>query len=80
MKWYSTKEHTPVLSGCLVILAVRDKNDNDVSLWMGEWRNGWWYFEEDDPINGDFFEVMYFCYPDPIPGVYNKIIDDNQTD
>lgn len=67
MKWYSAKDYNPVLSICCVLLAVRNKNSNDISLWLGEWDYGWKDWEHKENIENENFEVIYFCYPDPVP-------------
>jgi hypothetical protein len=77
MKWYSVKEHQPILSCCCVLVAVRNKENNNISLWLAEWDDGWKDWEHKEDIECDIFKVMYFCYPDPIPKAYEHIIENN---
>ncbi len=80
MKWYSVKEHQPILSCCCLLLAVRFKSTNDITLWLGEWDRGWkdWAHKED--IEDEGLEVVYFCYPDPIPRVYEDLMSEQQKE
>jgi len=75
MKWYSVKEHTPILTTCCVLLAVRNKQSDDIFLCLGEWNDGWRHWNATDPVEEIHLEVMYFCYPDPIPKAYENMID-----
>lgn len=75
MKWYFVKEHQPVLSICCVLLAVRNKESGNIFLCLGEWDNGWKDWECKEDIEDEVFEVLYFCYPDPIPKAYEKLIE-----
>jgi hypothetical protein len=75
MKWYSVKEHQPILSICCVLVAVRNKKTNNISLWLAEWDNGWKDWEHKEDIEDESLEVIYFCYPDPIPRAYENMIE-----
>ncbi len=79
MKWYSVKEHQPILSCCCVLLAVINIETNNISLWLGEWDNGWKDWEHKEDIEDDILEVLYFCYPDPIPKAYENMIENDHT-
>jgi hypothetical protein len=75
MKWYSVKEHTPLLTTCCVLLAVLSKQSGDILLMLGEWDNGWKDWEDKDAIEIYHREVLYFCYPDPIPKAYENLME-----
>lgn len=75
MKWYSTKDHQPILSCCCVLLAVLYKPSGNISLWLGEWDHGWKDWENKEDIEDNDWSVLYFCYPDPIPKVYDDLIN-----
>lgn len=75
MKWYSVKEHHPVLSICCVLLAVHVPDTGAIYLTLGEWDNGWKYWEDKESVEGYHQEVLYFCYPDPIPKAYEHLIE-----
>ena len=77
MKWYSVKEHTPILSQCCVLLAVHNKRTGDISLSFGEWDDKWKDWKTKKPIETYHLEVLYFCYPDPIPKAYESLMDNN---
>ena len=76
MKWYSVREHQPLLSCCCVLVAVRNKQYDSISLWLAEWDRGWKDWDHKEEIENDNLEVLYFCYPDPIPKVYDNLIKD----
>jgi len=76
MKWYSTKEHTPLLSACCVLLAVYSKNSGNIYLELGEWNSGWKEWENKEDIENEIFKVTHFCYPDPIPEVYDMLVEE----
>jgi len=68
MKWHSVKEHQPILSRCCVLLAVLNPASGDVTLWLGMWDDGWKDWAHEENIEETYnLEVLYFCYPDPIP-------------
>lgn len=69
MKWFSVKEHHPVLSICCLLLAVRVQETGGIYLTLGEWDCGWKDWEEKFDIEKNLVghKVIYFCYPDPIP-------------
>ncbi len=80
MKWYSISEYEPILADCCVLLAVRNKVDNSISLVLGSFNeNEWINFEYGESIDDDYNEVIYFCYPDPIPKVYEKLVESQDT-
>jgi len=77
MKWYSVKEHEPILSECWLCIIVRKKATNTFYLELGEY-NPWsktWKDYQGKEIFDDNLEVSYFCYPDPIPKAYEKLIE-----
>jgi hypothetical protein len=80
MKWYSVKEHDPVLSICCVLLAARSKATGAIYLWLGEWDDedsSWKGWDDEEDIEETYdVEVTHFCYPDPIPKVYDKLVED----
>ncbi len=76
MKWYSVKEHQSVLGTCCALLAVQWAISKDIHLMLGEWDGGWRDWEHKNLIEEDEdLKVLYFCYPDPIPKVYDSLID-----
>jgi DNA-directed RNA polymerase alpha subunit len=56
-------------------VAVRNKNYDTISLWLAEWDNGWKDWDHKEDIEDGHLEVMYFCYPDPIPKAYENLIE-----
>lgn len=74
MKWYSVNEHQPILSCCCVLVAVHFKGTGSISLWLAEWDMGWKDWENKEAIEDEDWEVLYFCYPDPIPKAYEQLI------
>lgn len=70
MKWYSVKEYMPISSCCNVLVVVHYIEVGNFSVLMADYDEGWKeqgtpnYFDDykDNPL-----EVIYFCYPDPIP-------------
>lgn len=77
MKWYSVKEHQPILSTCCILLAVRNKQSGSIFLMLAEWDNGWKDWENKECVEEYHLEVLYFCYPDPIPKAYENLIEDS---
>lgn len=76
MKWYSVKDHHPILSICYVLLAVHVPDTGGIYLTLGEWDNGWKDWENKIDIEREFdHKVLYFCYPDPIPKSYENLIE-----
>jgi hypothetical protein len=75
MKWYSVKEHQPILTTCCVLLAVLSKGCGNISLWLGKYDNGWKDWEHEDYIENENYKVLYFCYPDPIPKAYESLME-----
>jgi hypothetical protein len=75
MKWYSVKEHQPILTNCCVLLAVHNKQTGNIFLQFGEWNNGWIDWEDKEAVDEYHKEVLYFCYPDPIPKAYENLMD-----
>lgn len=78
MKWHFVKEHQPILSYCCVLVAVHNKNSNYIYLCLAEWVNGWKDWDNKEAIEDDTFEVLYFCYPDPIPKAHENMIENNK--
>lgn len=74
MKWYSTAEHTPLLSTCCVLVAVYNEISQSISLWLAEWQDVWLDWDHKEEIEDADRKVMYFCYPDPIPEAYDALI------
>ncbi len=78
MKWYSVKEHSPILSQCCMLLAVRIPETGRIFLSLGEWNDGWKDWEHKFDLEEEFnYKVLYFCYPEPIPKAYESLMDDN---
>ncbi len=79
MKWYSVKEHQPILSDCCMLLVVHEGDTGHIFLTLGEWDavcQSWRYWEDKCDIEGDNNDkVLYFCYPDPIPKAYENLIE-----
>ncbi len=77
MKWYSVKEHSPILSICCVLLAVHVQDTGNIYLTLGKWDNGWKEWDDKYDIEKEFpgHKVLYFCYPDPIPKAYENLIE-----
>jgi hypothetical protein len=78
MKWYSVKEHQPILSCCCVLLAMHCKSSGSISLFLAEWDNGWKDWEHKEEIEDDNWKALYFCYPDPIPKAYENLMEENK--
>jgi hypothetical protein len=78
MKWYSVKDSQPILSCCCVLVAVRNKTSYSISLMLAEWDNGWKDWDHKEDIEDGIFEVLYFCYPDPIPKANENLIEANK--
>lgn len=72
MKWYSVKEHQPILSCCCILVAVLISES--IVLWLAEWDNGWKDWDNKEDIEDEYSKVLYFCYPDPIPKVYDDLM------
>ncbi len=80
MKWYSVKEHQPILTNCCILLAVFYPKSGNISLWLGQYDHGWKSWEDGEEIEKTYnTEVLYFCYPDPIPKAYEYLIEDKKT-
>lgn len=77
MKWYSIKEHQPILSCCCVLLAVQYQDTGSIYLTLGEWDDGWKEWGDKYDIEKELpgHKVLYFCYPDPIPKAYENLIE-----
>jgi DNA-directed RNA polymerase alpha subunit len=81
MKWYSVKDHQPILSCCCILLAIYMQKRGEIYLTLGEWDNGWKDWEHKFDIEKELVghKVLYFCYPDPIPKAYESLMESNKT-
>lgn len=70
MRWYSIKENQPILSCCCTLVAIRNKQSNSIMLSLAEWDEGWKDWENKHDLEFDGIEVVYFCYPEPLPTVH----------
>ncbi len=57
------------------MLAVLSKEYGSISLWLGEYDNGWKDWEHKENIEDANYKVLYFCYPDPIPKAYENLME-----
>lgn len=79
MKWHSVKDHQPVLSACCVLLAVQYYQSQRIYLQLGEWDDGWKDWDTQLDVEDVCCEVIYFCYPDPIPKVHHNILREKKN-
>jgi len=76
MKWYSVKEHQPILTTGCVLLAIFVPETGSIYLELGEWDHGWKDLDDKIDIEKEFgHKVLYFCYPDPIPKAYENLME-----
>jgi len=82
MKWYQTNLYEPMLSECAVLVAVHSKETDNIFLALAvyhSYEKEWHYWEHKGNIEDENNTVLFYCYPDPIPKVYDHLTERSQT-